>query len=513
MNASKQTITTFILVLLTVLACTPVLLTPHVPLADYPNHLARVQVWSSFLNGVKVPHLEPVLALQPNMAFDLGVLGLTQIMNIETAGKIFILLTIVSVIWGPAILSMKINAGLSALNFLPILFIYNRLFYWGFLGYLFSLGIAIGASSLWFSTTQDEPDYKILLARSTASAVVLTGHLYAFGVLSILASYFALLDYNKNKTLSIKKLIYSILPLAIPLPLFAIGSPAFKSTYTVEWGPVANKFIAFAGIFIGQTPWADAITCLAAALFIIWAIINKQIEIPNWGVVLLAGMICLHLIMPDKLLSSYGADKRLPIAIALIATTLIHITPAQRPLKLEIILGLLFVIFLGRLFFISENWKPFNLIYLEHKLAFQHIPKNTSIISIVGTTNPDGLPPIPLTEHAGYAVIERNVFWPGIFAYPIHGAQTIHFKSLDSHQYIPSGVQKIPINNIIEILTGTISYKEYDLKNIPKCYEYMTVSLEYPLKSKLPQISIFGEKIYETAHIAIYKNKTPIGCL
>lgn len=117
MNVSKQTITALILVLLTILTCIPVLLTPHVPLADYPNHLARVQVWNGFLHGVTVPHLEPVLALQPNMAFDLVVLGLTQFMDIETSGKIFILLTIVSVIWGPAILSKKNKLKFVAIEF------------------------------------------------------------------------------------------------------------------------------------------------------------------------------------------------------------------------------------------------------------------------------------------------------------------------------------------------------------------------------------------------------------
>lgn len=396
------------------------------------------------------------------------------------------------------------------MNFLPILFLYNRLFYWGFLGYLFSLGIAIGASSLWFNKTQEEPNYKTFLTRSTASTVVLTGHLYAFGVLSILATYFTALDFISNKTLSPKKLLYSILPLVISVPMFVIASPAFNSAHAVEWGAIINKLIAFAGVFIGQTPRIDTITGIAAALFITWAAITKQIVMPGWGVVLLTGMIGLHLMMPDKLLSSYGADKRLPIAIVLIATALIHITSAQRSLKFQITIGLLFSIFLGRLVFISENWKAFNPIYLEHKLAFEHIPKNTSIVSIVGTANPEGLPPVPLTEHAGYAVIERNVFWPGIFAYPIHGAQTIHFKSIDPQQYIPSGVQKIPINNIIEILTGAIKYKEYDLNEIPPCYEYMTVSLEHPLKDKLPQTSIFGEKIYETAHVAVYKNKAPI---
>lgn len=513
MDELKQKPIILILVVLTMFACTPIFLTPHIPLADYPNHLARVQVWNEYLHGFEVPHLEPVLALQPNMAFDLVVLGLTQITDIETAGKIFILLTITSIIWGPAILSRKLNSDLSVLNFLPFLLVYNRLFFWGFLGYLFSLGVAIGASSLWINSEKDDPNFGTFLARSTASTIVMTGHLYAFGVLSILATFLTALDFFRNRKLSPKKFFYATLPLAIPLPLFAIASPAFNSIRTIEWGSLTNKFIAFAGIFIGQTPSIDITAGLAAALFIAWATLTKRLAIQNWGLVLVVGMIGLHLMMPDKLLSSYGADKRLPIAIALISTALIRPTPTQQRIQLAITLGLVISVSVGRLYFINENWKIFNPIYMEHEQAFKHIPRNASIVSIVGTTNPDGLPKIPLTELAGYAVIERNVFWPGIFAYPIHGAQTIQFKSLDPQQYVPSAVQKIPLNNIAEILIGRITYNKYDLREIPPCYEYMTVSLEHPLDGHFPQTSVFGEKIYATTHVAVYKNKAPAKCL
>lgn len=513
MHTSKQPLLAFALGLLTVVACLPVILTPHIPLADYPNHLARVQIWDNYLQGVKTPYLEPVFALQPNMALDLIVLSLTQFMNIKTAGKIFIILTIISTIWGPIILSKRINSKLSALNALPIFFVYNRLFFWGFLGYLFSLGTAIGASSLWFNSTNKEPNFKIFLARSAASTVVLACHLYAFGVLSILAVCFSVLNLSKDRKFSLKNFLFAVLPLTIPLPLFAIASPAFSSTHAVEWGAFVNRLIPFVGVFIGQTPWIDVATGFATILFIAWVIATKRGTVPNWGIVLLAGMIGLQLMMPDKILSSYGADKRLPIAIALIATALVRPVPTQSWFKFRLFLGLIGIIFLTRLYYIDQNWKAFTPIYLEHKQAYENIPKNSRIISIVGTHNPYGLPPIPLTEHAGYAVIDRNVFWPGIFAYPVHGAQTIKFKSLTTQEYIPAGVQKLPIDEIEGILKGEIIYSGYDFKKISPCYEYITVSLENSLKNKIPQTSIFGEKIYETAHVAIYKINTLGKCL
>lgn len=70
----------------------PVLSVDQPPLADYPNHLARVHVWLSQGTSNVVPNVKPVLALQPNMAFELVAGFLTIFMPLEQAGRGFVLL-------------------------------------------------------------------------------------------------------------------------------------------------------------------------------------------------------------------------------------------------------------------------------------------------------------------------------------------------------------------------------------------------------------------------------------
>ena len=65
----------------------PVLSVDQPPLADYRNNLARIHVWISYGSNNAVPHVEPVLTLQPNMAFDVVTEFLALFMPLEQAGR------------------------------------------------------------------------------------------------------------------------------------------------------------------------------------------------------------------------------------------------------------------------------------------------------------------------------------------------------------------------------------------------------------------------------------------
>lgn len=78
---------------LLLLASVPVLSVVQPPLADYPNHLARVYIWISSVSALAVPHVQPVWALQPNMAFELIVGPVSEIVSLEDAGRAFVVLT------------------------------------------------------------------------------------------------------------------------------------------------------------------------------------------------------------------------------------------------------------------------------------------------------------------------------------------------------------------------------------------------------------------------------------
>ena len=80
-----------ILAVFLVLVFLPILSVDQPPLADYPNHLARVHVWLMHGSSDAVPFVEPVWALQPNMVFELVTSLLSLFMPLEQAGRGFVL--------------------------------------------------------------------------------------------------------------------------------------------------------------------------------------------------------------------------------------------------------------------------------------------------------------------------------------------------------------------------------------------------------------------------------------
>src|SRR5437667_8554931 len=91
----------FVVLVLVCLTLSPLLWAAVPPLVDYPNHLARM--WILAQNGT-VPELAQnyVVAwrLLPNLAMDLIVPALAQIMPLEIAGRLFIALTMLSLVAG-----------------------------------------------------------------------------------------------------------------------------------------------------------------------------------------------------------------------------------------------------------------------------------------------------------------------------------------------------------------------------------------------------------------------------
>lgn len=505
-----------VLVLLMLVAIFPILANNHIPLADLPNHLARVHIWQVSGTDNAVPFVSPVWALQPNLALDLIVGAFATIMPIEDAGRVFIILTILSMVLGPAIFGKRLNGYFTVWSFAPLLVVYNRLFYWGFLGYLFSIGIAIAVSSIWLEDSLKRKYFIWMLKGSLGAAAVLICHLYAYGFLGLVVAGISLHKVIENSSSSLLANIghfaKRMAPVVAPLPIFAMTSPALKTTYAIEWGPPIGKISSIVGTLIGSGFWTIpflAMMVLAAILYLIW---ERYLSIPKWGVTLLGLLILIHLGMPDKLISSYGADKRLPIAIALLCCAFITGQRLLGAKQRSIIFSLFVLAVVLKSLSIQYEWKDYQKIHAEHMTAFELLKPKSSIIHLVGTANPAGLPKMPLTEEAGYAMILKSTFWPGIFAYPIHGAQAIEFSPKEAGYPPSSPLQKIPLNMLAQVVSGQSTNCEYDTRRLSQCFDYMIVSSEDGTNGNLPGVSFFGPAILSSKHVTVYGNNSIKNC-
>jgi len=502
---------------LLVMASFPVLSVLQPPLADYPNHLARVYIWMSSASAQAVPHVQPVWALQPNMAFELIVGPLSQIVSLENAGRTFVVLTIASLTLGPAILGRVLWGRYTLWSFLPFLFVYNRLFFWGFLGYLFSLGMGFVLSSFWLKKV-DQGQRISWYAMACALATLMLGlHLYAFAVFCIVITVLTFRTVDSLLLLSkqwILECAYRLSPVLVALGVFALGAPVFESNHSVAWGPWMSKVSAVVGLLVGPNVRTDLLLAVVTVLMLVGAFWLRLCRLSGDRYLLLglAILLLLHLVMPTQLFSSYGADQRLPIAIALFVSVLV--LPGERgagrwqPWGL---VGLLLLVAV-RVLLVRQDWLGYEPIHKELMRSYQELPRQSSVVAVVGTSSPLGLPRIPLTEHAGYAVISRGVFWPGLFAYPIHGAQTIAFQDRSLVSPSIAQLQKIPLADLDDVVAGRRDYPDFDLRHISPCYRFIVVMREDGRAGNLPTHSVLGDLRFRGVYSAIYERSTHEPC-
>ncbi|MFN3736705.1 hypothetical protein [Hydrogenophaga sp.] len=494
---------------LLLLACIPIFSVDQPPLADYPNHLARVHIWLNYGTSSEVPNVVPVWAIQPNMAFELFVALLSVFMPLEQAGRWFVVLTMLSIAVGPAVLGRSIWGTFTIWSLLPVFFIYNRLFFWGFLGYLFSLGVAFGLSSFWVASYSRLGRVSWFICASLLSVFVLALHLYAYAVFCLIVMFltFRAVGNSGNKLNGkVLWLVYRLIPLALALPVFAVGAPVFEATYYVAWGPYFDRFASFVGLMVGSDIKYDLLL-MAVFLLLIGVLVFRLLTwsgVDKWILSCVLLLFLLQLVMPSRLLSSYGADQRLAIPIALLLG--VAVSPARvrfANFDYAILVGLVLV-YLIRIGGIQSDWVVFQKRHADLVEIYRKLPMNANVVALVCTSNPYGLPRVPLTEHFGFAVLQRNVFWPGLFAYPVHGAQTIAFSNPKA---ISSGVaklQKVPLEILNEVVSGVINYSDYDLASISRCYQFMVVIPEDGAIASLPEVSFFGEIYYKGKFAVIY---------
>lgn len=89
------------------------------------------------------------MAAQPNLALDLIIPPLSRFVSIWTAGRIFLALTAWSLGFGCIALHRALYGHWSVWPTIGFLFVYNRLLFWGFLGYLFGRCWPRRAGSRW----------------------------------------------------------------------------------------------------------------------------------------------------------------------------------------------------------------------------------------------------------------------------------------------------------------------------------------------------------------------------
>jgi hypothetical protein len=398
--------------LLLAIASVPVFSTVLPPLVDYPNHLARLHLLAEGGNRFYAVHWAPL----PDLAADLIVPVLAQIVPLDLAGKFFLVLTFALLAGGAVWLNRALTGRWSLWPLLTFLLLYDRILLWGFINYLFGLGLAICGVALWLSL-DDKP-----VSRAGASALLALAcffsHIAAFGIYALaiagielppLLRLWRAADYRRLVT----RVAIDAIPFGLPAALFLFFQPAGAGG-PVSYGNFARKADLLFSVFDNYSrPFDIACFALFIALLAVLAWRRWLSIAPRLGVAL-AVLFVAYLLLPSQMMTGSGVDRRVPVVLFLV---LIGATAPRLPPRAARLVWLgAAAVFIARIAVIESVWLRADRLYAADITVIDALPQGAKL-AVAYPSRDVNAGAIPQLHVATLAAARRDAFVPTIFAY------------------------------------------------------------------------------------------------
>jgi hypothetical protein len=396
------------------LMAVPLFSTVLPPLFDYPNHLARMHLLSEGGNLFYAVHWEPL----PNLAQDLIVPPLARLMRLDIASKLF-LVAIFGLITGGTIWLNRVATGTWRMwPLLAFLLLYNRIFLWGFLNYLFGIGVALGGTALWLALER-EPWWLRTLASSLVALACYLSHIAAFGFYALVIIGIELSpgwgELRARRWMALgRRIAIAGTQFAIPAVLFfAYWHPAAATG--VSYGAFWRKADLLFSVFDNYDRAFD-IVCLALFLGLIgWLAATRRLQLaPRLDGA--AGLVfAAYLFLPSRIYGGAGADHRMPVAMFLL---LIAMTEAKFPnRRTSTAIGAAAAgLLVARITVIEYVWLRADHVYSADLAGIDMLPRGAKL-AVAYPAGAVNFVPVPEVHLAVLAVARREAFVPTLFAY------------------------------------------------------------------------------------------------
>jgi hypothetical protein len=280
---------------LCILPLIPVWYFDYLPLQDYPNHLARLNIISSYeysdfyKKNFQIEFFKGILPL-PYIALDVFVCKFLSFIDTDKAMKVFISLYIVLYILGIYLLTKHFKQDFALFLLINLPIIYSWFFYLGFLDFIFSIPFFLFSVWLVERYKINKNKLNIFLIGFLLVFIYFT-HIFTFFVLCIF-----LLCYLITKRLNIREFIYlialiasmfSILLLSIKFGL--LGIP--KTTTNLFFGKFEGLFFIFSHLSYNLFFVSSVLFAIAIYIILRNSSLNNKLYLISSGAFLLVYLI------------------------------------------------------------------------------------------------------------------------------------------------------------------------------------------------------------------------------
>ncbi len=402
---------------LALLAAVPILLTALPPLFDYPNHLARMHIIAALPGSPALRRFyEVVWQPIPNLAMDLIVPPLASLIGLETAGRLFVLATILLLAAGPALLARAVQGAFGPTALLGFLLAYDKMLFWGFLNYLFGLGLAFACFAGWMALRRRAVPVR-LACGALFALLTYTAHLEAAGVYGVMVvSTEAALALREHRAWRGRcaPLLVAGAPFLLPLALLLLTGQGLAGG-GVAFGPPGRKIDNLGNIVGTESPVLDALCLVAILGGLALGFWRGWLRLTPVLVPALAALGLVYLAMPTHVLTAYGADHRLPLALALLLVAALRWTGGAS--RARRFLGAALVLFLAEIASVALSWHRSERVYAAILRVLDRLEPG-SLVAVAFSPHAIHLGPTPILHMPALAVIRRDAFVTTLFNHP-----------------------------------------------------------------------------------------------
>lgn len=434
-----------IFAVLILLQLSPIWFTPYPAMHDYPNHLARVHILNEYSNNeLYQATYERDWQLIPNLAMDLIVPVFMNIASIETSSKIFLSLVIVVFNLGLHLVGFAINSRPHWNALAATFFTYNFTFSYGFVNYMFGLGLFFITLAVWLRFRSMWTVSRVLYV-SALAMICYVSHLSAVVFLGISLVCLTWSHVVKLRSFRLEHII-GLLPLVPPTLAYLWYASGIEQKASMEWWhPILLKKIM--GLIYPFLSYNLVIAGTLGLAFILLTIVTLKLNgtrIVRWDLLLLGGIfLALYIFAPMNGAQSSYVDRRFLLPAAVFLFLALPIDQSKK-LGRYVLIGFLTLPVMRAV----EVWYYWNWIGHEVQKQVQvleHLPEGSRLYPMVmhDQSSPRSwLWDMHFFFTAHYATIYRHAFVPTIYASktqtPLHlrspdtgYIQTKHNTSLD----------------------------------------------------------------------------------
>jgi len=391
----------------------------HSPaMPDYPAHIAGFGLIAAGGQAAPLSTFYDVhWMLVPNLASEIIVPALAQVMGLETAAKLFLSVAVAMWVLGPAAIQRALLGKTDAAPLAGAFFAYNANFTWGFFNYYFAAGLCFVMFAAWIATARRR-NFATLAGFALAVLALYICHLVAVFIFLAMIGCFEISQLWAEKTFDLKTAVRRASSIALVFSPAAVAFLFFKPAGMAS-GELAFDFADTIGDRFGaaiQSYFSEPAYLLtgALAILILAGLLYGKLRVHPAMKILVIALAGLTLVAPEWALGGWGVHLRLPGVLGAVLFASIELDFGRRLQYAAA--GLLLLALAWNASVLEQDWRAYDLQYGEFRAALRDIPERSKLVTVLDADAMDTQTDQPYWHMAEFAILDRGGFTPLMFA-------------------------------------------------------------------------------------------------